>query len=1695
MSLNTLPYYHTDALHKRFEDHLQDAASAKRISAVEANRLSRLTSTAPQPDARADTRVDYLDAVSASGQTIALISTLLISHSTQTAVFIYNPVLGIMKFDDRLQARNALIQMLGNAETALALLQYTDAEAYRQWRNDPVVDLEDNLIEGAVFEWLMLSINSRLGQNLTTLQTLLLNQPAPETLLTQAFVTQLRVQWPDAAINPATREVKVSAQRLSNRAQGQDYHQSLNDTLLETLADPTLIGNGAHELLNPDGTRASAQDQKKLNTALRLTRAQLSEHCTTQLDNHWAASRSEGLSPTEQLTHALRSRFLEALTQLAWSNDLSNQEYRTLIKWSKAEHLPELQAWYLKPTASTTATVPLETVMLLGTADAPSTPCYSYTPTGGLKRHTNRQAFLDTLAIGDVPLLPMQAPALQTYTQRLLSVPRQRLTQALRQQGPLAFVSVCQKALELESLIDPCLPRLMMPYVRKDRESSASLTAIKHDLNSETLSLQDLKHIKRRVEQNNTQLLEARPSLDSVTLSLIENNLCYLLGSMPAASVLLQNGADGTPNQSLSELIWENLSKRNATSATQQPAEHRLAANAQALLPQLTAPVINQCVDKVTGSLRHYLAHAVVRNQNQERHTAQNLYGLTLRLELQLARQKNTLEQPAIDLIQAVLNYPISRTRPLLEGAPAMVWQLNITYEGKHETQVANLLLLSRKPLETAEAPLILWTRALGFETFTSLQSLNQKLQARLTNFHSAESLYDCVAEEDSVLPDNAPMAPQVTPPTLNWSPIKSNVLQRLEALDSNLRQRNTLFVFDQIINAGLSGSGLPELLHTYTPMDSSEVQLLRFKHEIREQTVRAAIPKWLLDATYQEKFDYLEILGRNLLNITSEEDYLSDMPTIADYAYERLATQLDSDFPAKRYPPDAIFITTIACISTLPPTGEVPSGSTGECIHHRQTLVEYALNHFRDWSNPITALELENGAAPPTAMNVDYIKDLVRRLDIGSNYQTLFSQTFDPASPGFNHRLELFCRQVPDQMLERAFNAYLRRNLSKTAVAFVKQVVQMPDATARLPLDGKRIQLTPLALIAQSDLPADIVPDLYLFRAEDTDPVVLYAPYCESFTFKEFSNTTALLAQLKTDTALQALVLDQLPEPLRRRYDNNGFDEPHLPFSAESDFDLPLSRPGPVTLANLPVKGNALHYLFEENIGTLKRMLDAQLISTEKADWESLKHILGLVFNQLSFFVPGKIGLLLGAWQAEMTVLQIARNDEGSDWPAHTAELLCVLVQSLLIGHSASTLGDVENLNTERQFWQNLYLDEHSPIPLARYEAPTQALELMVFDSLTQVYRDAATGKHYVNIDGHVYRATFSDANWYLIDEAEDNLGPRLRLSAANRWEIDPTLPLPIEHGAVLTRLGGQYTRWKARRENVIIVASGMRQIQNMMPSRAQKIRQAHRTAMMYLTNCLKNLRNADPATHVPVETQRIISDFFGVPALTEPLRQSMHESVNAVIDMMGSGSYSPQSSSRYLIGTSTINSQGLAFTVPSDLEKQIFMLDGYFDYNFANQFTFRAGYTQDDAAAIFRAAVLVHEFTHLAYNTRDICYNEGTLPFLNLLAPVPKTLWLRQRQDTTFSHRTPANELFVIQDHPNGAPRDIRDDDRKGRRFILQTTGAKNLDDARQVFLNDAEKRAQIMLKNADSLTLLIFRMGERLHSPSVPAARVGG
>ncbi|WP_459203205.1 hypothetical protein, partial [Pseudomonas fragariae (ex Marin et al. 2024)] len=65
--------------------------------------------------------------------------------------------------------------------------------------------------------------------------------------------------------------------------------------------------------------------------------------------------------------------------------------------------------------------------------------------------------------------------------------------------------------------------------------------------------------------------------------------------------------------------------------------------------------------------------------------------------------------------------------------------------------------------------------------------------------------------------------------------------------------------------------------------------------------------------------------------------------------------------------------------------------------------------------------------------------------------------------------------------------------------------------------------------------------------------------------------------------------ILDRVDPDVRKLYDNGGFMEPHLPFSTESSFDLPLERPAPVTLQIDPYEGNCLLLMFRGALDILK--------------------------------------------------------------------------------------------------------------------------------------------------------------------------------------------------------------------------------------------------------------------------------------------------------------------------------------------------------------------------------------------------------------------------------------------------------------------------------------------------------------------------
>lgn len=78
-----------------------------------------------------------------------------------------------------------------------------------------------------------------------------------------------------------------------------------------------------------------------------------------------------------------------------------------------------------------------------------------------------------------------------------------------------------------------------------------------------------------------------------------------------------------------------------------------------------------------------------------------------------------------------------------------------------------------------------------------------------------------------------------------------------------------------------------------------------------------------------------------------------------------------------------------------------------------------------------------------------------------------------------------------------------------------------------------------------------------------------------------------------------------------------------------------------------------------------------------------------------------------------------------------------------------------------------------------------------------------------------------------------------------------------------------------------------------------------------------------------------------------------------------------------------------------------------------------------------------------------------------------------------------TPATMLFKTWDDLTASWEDYGHDTdtHHVKRKVLSTTGANNLDDARQVFMSNPDKRIDTILANADSVTYLITQLGRVL------------
>lgn len=293
-------------------------------------------------------------------------------------------------------------------------------------------------------------------------------------------------------------------------------------------------------------------------------------------------------------------------------------------------------------------------------------------------------------------------------------------------------------------------------------------------------------------------------------------------------------------------------------------------------------------------------------------------------------------------------------------------------------------------------------------------------------------------------------------------------------------------------------------------------------------------------------------------------------------------------------------------------------------------------------------------------------------------------------------------------------------------------------------------------------------------------------------------------------------------------------------------------------------------------------------------------------------------------------------------------------------------------------------------------------------------------------------------------------------------------------------------------------IHAVGMDAIRRFYPRQSSMITQSLKLATLYLQNSRDNLLLLAPDISSPSRTLKLVKELFGLQTLT-----AEHiERITSVVDKLLSALLDPSlrcaSSTRFVIGSQSPSQRktigdALAFTVIPDPAQRLYLTK----YFFNTQLEYGRLLTQPfDIGAHARAVTLIHELSHLILNTMDIAYLDATHPFHDLIADDTQIgldikAGLKKRQNDTLSINTPRSELFQIMNIVTGLKADpiAGTDSESLLNHILTVTGGQTLDDARRIFLTNPLKRVESILSNADSVALLLSKMGRRLEPMPSP------
>jgi hypothetical protein len=1736
------PYFHHLSLAHRFEQDITDAFLEARISAQEKSWLAQLLEPDVAPTSPSLVpRVDRLITEDGLPILAELAGALLISYPPSSGdgrVYLITLVYGLERFTDRVQLHTRLNELMP--------LRAADRPAF-----------EFQQLDGRLFSQQTLRIVDQQVDHLLALDQHLRQVPSLHQALQQAASKRLLPAFPDGSADLTQPRVQLLHDILGGAGEAVSVNVLAVNSVVEIMAailtGQTLPAGQRRVWWGPDGEQASLARTLLYESALTGAVSDLTECYEAMLEEHWLDS-FHGLACRERVAAAMTEALRQQLLARRQDGTLSAARFRALTELlgghqKRRSQDASCEARRLCVVGANGELLKLAGPLLLELKDADLKCLVLYSPFKALRLYPDLAAlardcssveghleFKRYLSLDDQALFPAEgALQIEAYAlnrrladeqvDAVIGLQKRNLRFALSQ--PLSEDSqacaAIDDALDLRALIDGRLLHLdgggrWLASMGSSDDPAPRDTSVAAAQPISPSWIEQLDDVEDRVQK----MSAARPDLATYAGAVLSPYLAVLYPSPPAASLIQIHwlvAASGSVTSApvvhrigLVDALLERLCVASPATLPNPLPEHAVMLDTtvterpvvmQGLAPDLVGHVLERVARDFFDA--YLLQVEGLRTRPYRVRNAQLDVGRLqwrilwdlIRIDWDIHDRLETIDVSRLSMVSQVLVYPERSQRAHLGAVMVEVYSLSL----RHDPSMPAAALAAAVVLLQPGRPdngVLFWSPARGLEEAGSLTLLEVRLNARLFGARTRERWLELLAKADQALVREHLEQPANSDLTLETSLVEGDFISVLQN-GEDARQRSDL---ERAVAVARTSQMSAPLLVSFVQQAQGAVRpipaLDKLCRAAQSMLLQAKMPAWLRDASLDDLIEFSAMFKRFQHVVTQPTDFLTGIAPIRAFALQTLVRQLKVDFPDVSLDPDTINVTITRYVAAPVPAGSIPSSMAAATLVNQEPLTDFALNHFSDIHGATISVTLPAGVAHLAGLTSDYVRQLVRSLDVGMAYQTMLNSRLDPANPDYAVRRQRFVTQMPARMLMTALVMKLKNELSETAYRYLETLIDMPDSVARQPEMGQEITLRPLQLLPAPGMAPDTASGMYVIGPMDTrqGPVVLHALLNHAYCFKEYPTSAALLEDLRSSEPLQTLVLDRLDAQVRSRYDNAGFIEAHIPFSTEGFYDVPFGRPAQVQLAGTPQTGNVLHFLFGEIVQMLKSLSRKQSVTTAQADWKSFVYLLSLGAQQTLMLLPGHVGVAIGLWQSQSLFKDSAHAAVNQDWGKAAAELtagLGVVIsfrRSLEPNEAGEAAADEEPTlqPVVTQFsWRNTQLAPELEARLRAFQAHDIVLSDLPRDALYNLYQDPVTLEKYAAVAGQVYRVKAFEDHWYII--GPQGRGPRIRLDDSQQWALDLDWGLRGGGGA-LTRVRTASTDTDSEVDEVLAVeARGIKQIRKRYLPRAVMIFDARQQAIRYLDNCLANLRPVGAMARLHPMSEQLIADFFGVQTVSPALGQAVRKTVADLYVAVTDPSLSGFKSKRYVVGTNKPGHETTkAFVIDNDPEKRIFFTDRFFE---APQFRLnreRSAHWGFNMGNHSRAASFIHELSHQVCHTHDIAYLEASAPFVDLLAdPLSPddTLkaYIQHLRTRTLSHRADPADLFVqVDKNLQGNPGDWDDN---GEKAVLRITGQATLDQARRVFLADAQIRSQVILSNADSVTLLVCTLGRQRFS----------